>query len=73
MIVGEVITMNGNTFYFEWEIALIEWLQSTLGSFGENVSTVLAHFGEEMILVYPINADDKGFCREYTKKVLEKL
>lgn len=28
--------------------------------------------GEEMILVYPINADDKGFCREYTKKVLEK-
>ena len=46
MIVGEVVTMNGNTFYFEWEIALIEWLQSTLGSFGENVSTVLAHFGE---------------------------
>ena len=51
MIVGEFITMNGNTFYFDWEIALIEWLQSTLGSFGENVSTVLAHFGEEMILV----------------------
>ena len=27
--------------------------------------------GEEMILVYPINADNKGFCREYTEKILE--
>lgn len=43
--------MNGNTFYFEWEVALIEWLQSTLGTFGEKAASILAHFGEEMILV----------------------
>ena len=43
--------MIGNTFFFEWEVALIEWIQSWLGSFGTAVSSVFTLFGEQMICI----------------------
>ncbi len=43
--------MIGNTFFFEWEVALIEWIQSWLGSFGTAVSSVFTMLGEQMICV----------------------
>ena len=39
----------GNTFYFDWEVDLIEWVQNTMGSVGETVSKVLSFIGGETI------------------------
>ena len=39
----------GNTFYFEWEVDLIEWLQRTLGSVGEAFSKLFATIGGETV------------------------
>ena len=39
----------GNTFYFDWEVDLIEWIQSTMGSIGEAIAKVLSVIGGETV------------------------
>lgn len=39
----------GNTFYYEWEVDLIEWLQNTMGSIGEGIAKALSFIGGETI------------------------
>lgn len=41
----------GNTFYFEWEVKLMELLQSGMGSVGAAVGQVLTVCGEELVLI----------------------
>ncbi len=41
----------GNTFFYDWEIALIVWLQEALGPLGAAIASFLSSFGEELVLV----------------------
>lgn len=41
----------GNTFFFDWEVNLIVWLQSQLGPFGVKLASFFTQFGEPMILI----------------------
>ena len=41
----------GNTFYFAWEVALMEAIQAHLGDFGAKLASVISAFGEELVLV----------------------
>ena len=41
--------MNGNVFYMDWEVSLIEWLQKNLGDAGIAVSKVITAIGGETI------------------------
>lgn len=43
--------MIGNTFYFEWEVSLIQWLQSWIGTVGIAIASVFTMFGEDLICV----------------------
>ena len=43
--------MEGITFYFEWEVALMEWIQSVMGDAGAAVASVWSMLGEEMVLI----------------------
>ena len=43
--------MEGITFYYDWEVALMEALQSGLGSFGTAVASFISMFGEEMLMI----------------------
>ena len=43
--------MEGITFYYDWEVALMEALQSHLGSFGEGLAKLVTLFGEEMLMI----------------------
>jgi len=44
--------MTGNTFYFEWEVRLMEWLQSIFNnSFGVAFFSFMSDFGEELICI----------------------
>ena len=45
------MTLAGNLFFLDWEIALMEWLQATLGAGAINVISQLSMFGEELLLV----------------------
>ena len=42
---------SGNTFFFSWEVSLIEWLQSHLGGAGVSILSFFSMFGEELLLV----------------------
>ena len=57
----------GNTFYFQWEVSLIIWLQAHMGSFGTTLASVLSEFGEELVCVVVIGflywCYDKRFGR----------
>lgn len=55
----------GNTFFFDWEVRLMEWLQTCGGNFGTMLAAFLTEFGEELVLVLII-----GFLYwSYDKKV----
>ena len=43
--------MNGNAFYFEWEVSLIEWIQSWLGTVGVTIASIFTMFGEDLICI----------------------
>ncbi len=43
--------MTGNTFFFQWEVSLMEWLQSRLGGSALSVISTLSMFGEELLLI----------------------
>ena len=40
--------LTGNTFFFDWEVALMVWLQAHLGSFGAKLASLFSAFGEEL-------------------------
>lgn len=46
--------MEGVSFFFDWEIALMDWLQEMLGPFGERLAAFLTLFGEELVTVLVI-------------------
>ena len=41
----------GSTFFFDWEVALMVWLQAHLGAAGAAVASVFSMFGEELACV----------------------
>lgn len=43
--------ITGQTFYFDWEVRLIEWIQSWLGPVGTAIASFITLFGEEFMLV----------------------
>lgn len=43
---------QGNTFYFEWEVALQEWLQGMISSeLGVTIVSFITMFGEELVMI----------------------
>lgn len=43
--------MVGNVFYFEWEVSLIEWIQSWLGTVGVTIASAFTMLGEDLVCV----------------------
>ena len=42
---------TGNTFFFNWEVSLMEWLQSHIGGAGITIISFFSMFGEELLLI----------------------
>ena len=42
---------SGNTFFFPWEVALMEWLQSHIGGAGISILSLFSMFGEELLMI----------------------
>ena len=42
---------SGNTFFFPWEVNLMEWLQSHISGAGISVISLFSMFGEELLLI----------------------
>ncbi|MBE6004943.1 MAG: phosphatase PAP2 family protein [Lachnospiraceae bacterium] len=45
------MTAIGNTFFFQWEVTLMEWLQANLGSSAISLMSFFSVFGEELPLI----------------------
>ncbi len=61
----------GNNFFFDWEIRLMEWLQSAVGSEGPLLSILssLSAFGEQLLLVVVMGFLYWGWNKEFGKYV----
>ncbi|WP_035769281.1 phosphatase PAP2 family protein [Butyrivibrio sp. NC2002] len=59
----------GITFYYSWEIALIEWIQSRMGTFGTSLAGFCSFFGETTIIIVVIGILYWGFNKDYAKYV----
>lgn len=57
----------GTTFFFDWEIRLMEWLQKGMGAFGTFLSSALTEVGDTIIMAAVLSfiylAWDKKFGR----------
>lgn len=45
------MNLQGNTFFFPWEVSLMEWLQANLSEPWLSVVSALSMFGEETIMI----------------------
>ena len=45
------MALTGNTFFFPFEVSLMEWLQAHLGSSAISVISFLSAFGEELFMI----------------------
>lgn len=45
------MTAIGNTFFFQWEVTLMEWLQANLGNAAISMMSFFSLFGEELPLI----------------------
>ena len=61
--------MEGNTFFFQWEVALMEFLQAHMGSVGLALAKVFSMFGEELILILVLGFLYWWYDKEYGKFV----
>ena len=67
----------GHTFFYDWEVSLIVWLQAHMGAFGTSLASFLSAFGEELACVAVIGflywCYDKRFGRYVGLNVLVGL
>jgi len=42
---------TGNTFFFPWEVSLMEWLQGHISGAGISIISLFSMFGEELLLI----------------------
>ena len=55
---GETVSKMGSTFYFEWEVSLMEWLQNIFGAgIWVKIFSCITMFGEELACIAIV-----GFC-----------
>ena len=45
------MTASGTTFFFPWEVSLMEWLQARIGSGLMSIISLFSMFGEELMLI----------------------
>lgn len=65
--------MDGVTFYFEWEVNLIQWLQSMMGGVATTLAKIITLFGEEAMLVLIICFLYFCFDKELAKYIGENI
>ena len=69
--------LAGNSFFFDWEVSLIVWLQAHMGAFGASLASFISAFGEELACVAVIGflywCYDKRFGRFVGLNVLVGL
>lgn len=63
----------GNTFYMNWEPALMEWIQSFMGPFLTTVASICSMFGEEMILLAVLGFLYWVYDKKYAQYVGDNL
>ena len=61
--------MNGNIFYMDWEISLIEWLQKNLGDTGIAISKAISAIGGETIAMLVLIVVLFCYSKEAGKRV----
>ncbi len=61
--------LTGNTFFFQWEVALEAWLQANLGSAGTKLLSFFSAFGEEIVLILLLGVLYWWYDKEVGKRV----
>ena len=63
------MAVSGYTWYFSWEVALIEWLQAHITGAALSVVSFLSVFGEEMFMILALGFLYWGWNKQLGKKV----
>lgn len=63
------MTVAYNSFFFGWEISLMEWLQSVIPASALSIVSALSMFGEEMLLIVILGFLYWCYDKEYGKYV----
>ena len=59
----------GNTFYFEWEVALMQWIQSRLGPVGTVIASLFSKMGEQLVCIAVLGFLYWSWEKEYGKYI----
>ena len=69
-----MLLVIGNTFFFQWEVTLMQWLQGGMSDFLTKLATIFSYFGEEAALVFVVGllywCIDKDFGRYVATNIM---
>ena len=65
--------ITGNTFFMDWEVSLMIWLQSHIGSFGEELAIFFTILGEPVLMFLLLSLFYLGFDKKYGKYLTVNL
>ena len=65
--------ITGNTFYLDWEISLMVWLQENLGDFGVYAGSFFTAFGEPLVLIFIVGLIYWGIDKKYGNYIMINL
>lgn len=62
--------MDGNVFFFEWEVTLLQWIQQHTSSvFLTQAASICTEFGEEIVLIGILGFLYWGYKKEYGRYI----
>ena len=64
-----MMALTGNTFFFPWEVSVMEWLQARLEGLGISVVSLFSMLGEELILILVLGLVYWGYNKRMGKTV----
>lgn len=63
----------GNTFFFEWEVMFMAWIQTNAGEFGIKAASFFTQFGEPIIIILIVGLFYWGFDKNFGKRLMISL
>ena len=63
----------GNSFFFDWEVNFMLWLQSNMGSFSIKMAKFFTQFGEPIIIILVVGLIYWGMDKKYGKYLMANI
>ena len=67
------MVVSGNTFFYEWEVTLMSWLQENVGPLGVKLASFFTQFAQPVIIILIVGLVYWGIDKKYGKYIMAAM